>query len=179
MEWQGGQETDPTNLTLGTIMKLPPKSTNIRIIDRSADVAVWFDTAPLWGGENCFRSFSSRELAERFAAGEEVIPAPEKGERVRLTTRAAYAGPDEAWTERQTAEEILSASITAYHFGRKTKSWRPQMTCFYRRWPDRLAEIPSGTFIAEIPPGTAVQYFDDDEIRVDLAQPGIKIWLAA
>jgi hypothetical protein len=160
-------------------MKLPPQSDNIRIQPREdGSVAVFFDCPEIWGGKNCFRKFFSLAVAEQFAAGEEITPAPEKGARVRITERAAYPGQDEPWTERQTGEEVLSAPITVYHFGRPAKSWRPQVTCFYREWPAMKAEIPAGAFIAEIPAGAAVSYFDD-EVRVDLSHPGCKVWLAA
>uniref|UniRef100_A0A6M3J7D8 Uncharacterized protein n=1 Tax=viral metagenome TaxID=1070528 RepID=A0A6M3J7D8_9ZZZZ len=158
-------------------MKIHPRSFDIRLAERETDVAVWFD-AP--GYQNCFRSFSSRELAERFVAGEDVVPVIVKSRRVKISSSAAYPGQDEEWTERGTGEEILSSAITVYHFGRKANRWNPKVTCFYRSWPSAYAELPSdrATFVAELPPGCSVEYFDNDEVRVDLGQHGVKVWLA-
>ena len=156
-------------------MKIDRRAYNVMIEQRRSDVAVFFDH-PAYG--KCFRSFSSRELAERFAAGEEVSPQPRKGAPVKITARAKYRGQDERWTERSDGETVLGKPMTVFHFGFDGNALRAKTTCFYRAWPDRIAEVPNGALIAEIAAGATVEFFDDDEVRVDLGSGFVRVWRA-
>ena len=157
-------------------MRLPPHAENIRIEPRADGVVVRFDTWLTWGGKGCFRLFSSMEDAQRFVHGEEVVPRIERGKPVTVREDADYPGQFEPWTERRTGGGVIEKGMTVYHFGRPATSWVPKEVCAYLKWPERKVDVPKGTFIINIPAGSWVDFYDDDEVRVDVGQPGVKVW---
>jgi hypothetical protein len=122
------------------------------------------------------RLFGSKELAERFARGEEIVWAEhKKGRKVEICPETEKHEQFENWTERENGREVTTEPIVGYHFGFEGKKLAAVETCFYFEIRDDRTEIPTGTIMVEFPAGTEITKYGDDEFRVVL-DPSFTAW---
>jgi len=121
------------------------------------------------------KEFPDKKRAEHFFETGEMpqMPIPMKGQRVKITqNKKDYPGQFEEWTERKTGEQITNKTTIGYHYGPDRDKFVGKVTSFYKN----PSENVRNGYLVEIPAGTRIEFFGDDEFRVDLSLPGIGLW---
>lgn len=110
------------------------------------------------------------------------------GTKIQVKESAAYNGQDMAWTETYTGQVVLDKATKFMHSSdRPIKSFRAKETCFSTEdildnclsLSNKEAREQFGTgkvmskkycYVLELPAGTVVDTFSNDEIRVELEE---------